>query len=691
MILHVLLALVLPMASQDESGAQIRALLEKLRSDSAAEREAATRSLKQVGRAALPALEEASRDRDPEVAARAQRLRRAIDVLVTLPASVFKAIPGIEDRLAGSDHAWTVTFLELTPKDDVPRSALHPLAARALREAQTGEEIDQVLRGIGRRCLHHALPEVLRLVREDRLGRRNEALLLLSDLDLPESVPDILKLVNRSDALLLERTARALADLRSKKAVPLFLPLLKDEDPDVREIAFTTLASLDVRDIKPEILAKLGKVSDFRELLTAGSLALRYELKEAIPVLRERLPKLSRDDQQTAAGYLLQLGDKEAFALMATFLADADERNHEAAAEELARFGGRAYFGEIARLLRHPDPDTRTHALALLTDLEARDRLDEIAPLAQDGLQPGGKPRETVEVRSYAIRALASLGGRDRLPAIERALTDPEGLVRGTAAVALARLGVKEKIPQIAELLAHPNWAEQKYAAEALAILGARDQAPAIARLLGDRDVEVRKAAAEALHALGALPTGDKVAAALFAGVEPQQVQGAAETLCRVGLPEGVPIVLQICSDVRLALQDPPTGQMRWVSRKSLELLNAVREPAAWKRLATTPAPAAIEGTRRELIERLAKDAGLQVIWSPAAAWEEDRWILGRERLPAKPQTLLGTLILLLSVHGVHQPFPERCQFILEGDRLRVLRSAEALDAWEAWWESRKK
>ena len=70
-----------------------------------------------------------------------------------------------------------------------------------------------------------------------------------------------------------------------------------------------------------------------------------------------------------------------------------------------------------------------------------------------------------------------------------------------------------------------------------------------------------------------------------------------------------------------------------------------------------------------------------------AKAWRAT----GRTRLPAKPQTLLETLMFLLSLYGVHQPFPERCQFILEGDRLRVLRSAEALDAWETWWESRKK
>src|SRR6185436_736053 len=184
------------------------------------------------------------------VAARASRLRRSIDVLVTLPDSVLKALPGIEDRLSASDHVWTGTFLELAAKGDVPRSALHPLAERALREARTVEETNRVLLAIDRYCLHRAMPEILRRVREDHLGGGNDALLLLADLNRPEVVPELLKLVDRTDSLRLERVARCLAGLRAKSAIPLFVPLLKDENRDVREIAFTTLASLESPEIK---------------------------------------------------------------------------------------------------------------------------------------------------------------------------------------------------------------------------------------------------------------------------------------------------------------------------------------------------------------------------------------------------------------------------------------------------------
>jgi len=72
-VLTLIAALLLPL--QDA-----RELIQKLQSDKAGERDDAGRKLKELGDAAIPELESASKGKDPEVAARARALLRAIEI-----------------------------------------------------------------------------------------------------------------------------------------------------------------------------------------------------------------------------------------------------------------------------------------------------------------------------------------------------------------------------------------------------------------------------------------------------------------------------------------------------------------------------------------------------------------------------------------------------------------------------------
>lgn len=146
-----------PSSGPEGGPAQARQEIEKLGSESQAEREAAYLKLKDMGKAAEPELRKAISSTDPEVARRAKRLLSRLALLDELPAGLRKAVPGIEDRLAGSaDHAWTQEFLnasELTPLGLHVNSALRKedvsvLVTRALRGAQDSEEkkitVDQI-------------------------------------------------------------------------------------------------------------------------------------------------------------------------------------------------------------------------------------------------------------------------------------------------------------------------------------------------------------------------------------------------------------------------------------------------------------------------------------------------------------------------------------------------------------------
>lgn len=72
------------LAPQDGTSRLVRELVEKLRSDGVEEREEAAERLGALGRSALPELQRATRDRDPEVAARA--------------GDILRRIPGLEAR-----------------------------------------------------------------------------------------------------------------------------------------------------------------------------------------------------------------------------------------------------------------------------------------------------------------------------------------------------------------------------------------------------------------------------------------------------------------------------------------------------------------------------------------------------------------------------------------------------------------
>lgn len=145
------LALLLALA-QDQPPQQARAFIEKLRSEDVEDRDEAEARLKEMGRAAVSELEKATKDKDPEVAARADALLfailRRIPTLQEPTAAPLTA--GGPFGIATSSTGKFVILSEPTSLNIFDATTLKPV--HTLRMAATGfgfDEKDEILTVLG--------------------------------------------------------------------------------------------------------------------------------------------------------------------------------------------------------------------------------------------------------------------------------------------------------------------------------------------------------------------------------------------------------------------------------------------------------------------------------------------------------------------------------------------------------------
>jgi HEAT repeat protein len=201
------------------------------------------------------------------------------------------------------------------------------------------------------------------------------------------------------------------------------------------------------------------------------------------------------------------------------------------AAELLSQWGQEGTTPALGRLLVEPDPMVRLSAatsLALMADPTAaqvlsratRDPNATVRAVAYGALGRRGvktPDREAWEatfraglsdpdgaVRAATVRALASEGASEEVPALLVLLDDPDPGVVRAAQSALGKLGDSRAIPSLVAMLQDEAPATRETAARALGYLGDRAAVlPLTGVLRKDEDPAVRFAALESLRALG--------------------------------------------------------------------------------------------------------------------------------------------------------------------------------------------
>jgi HEAT repeat protein len=297
-------------------------------------------------------------------------------------------------------------------------------------------------------------------------------------------------------------------------------------------------------------------VSEVRKLLKhyedQSGVKLALETQSGVGGDASGLPKLlaelrSRDAEvrTRAAQALGDLGPDAQTAIPSLFkaLKDRDENVARQAARSLRVIGApsRDDLPLLIGGLRDASPRVRDYAVDALGKMgpEARLAVPELVQLL--------KAKETdPELRQQAARCLGQIGpaaATQGVPALSRALKDPEAMVREAAADALSKFGgqAKSAVPSLLAVLADRETTVRRAALSALAQIGpeAREALPKLKRAFKDADIQVRRHALDVLGRLGAEAGEDKGALAFIKGAldDKELCKNALTALARIGPP----------------------------------------------------------------------------------------------------------------------------------------------------------
>jgi HEAT repeat protein len=313
-----------------------------------------------------------------------------------------------------------------------------------------------------------------------------------------------------------------------------------------------------------------------------------------------------------------------------------------------------------------------------------------------------------------AAQALAEMGEKDAIPEIVALLSVLDGYERYKVARALGDLEARESIPDIAKLIDDPLGAPRAGAFYALGRLGSRKHIPAMIAHLNDKRSAVRVAAAEALGVLAATearqplldalkdsdPTmraisalaltriqGEGIAEGLVAKLEDDEAVvriHAAVALIRRGSRKGAPSLLRFAEKpvpLYLNVSCEGFGGGMAPSFNPLMELNALRSPETWNRLGKVRLSKDATGIIGPDLGQFARDASLMLKLSASLAAEgkalEDQQYFAVP--PHQGLPLLTALQYYCQSRQLHA-------FIVDGDRLIVMTTAEAIQSWKQWY-----
>ena len=483
---------------------------------------------------------------------------------------------------------------------------------------------------------------------------------------LPESGNTaLLKMLNEAGYLDSKEAQagalRAYENAFTAEAIPNLMALVRKLDPEVER----HLSSVERKLAEfPDLVAPYTEDGDAKVRRLAGVALCQARDPKHLP----RVVKLMEDPDKGIRAAVTQqaafMPSTEQHEAVARRLRDSDPWVRCAAVSGIWWMRLNRYVPEVVALLSDAEPQVVSQVLYALEFLDVRKESARIVPLlaqpkwaarAAELLRSSGNPdcidpllklakEGDAEARGAAIRAVAVLGGKDKLPDLDALLADKEEFVRAAAVFAVGRFKETGRKAELAGFLKDPRHLVKAEAATALAEIDARDHAEGIAALLElpeDQHIPVAfggaksarylagEAASAALLKLNAVDTAPRLAEFLKRSKDPFTMQRLGLLLVRMDAKRFMPEILGA------HVGGWPTGV--------LFELNRVTAPRLFERLesaAFTDPRLLIRGPLKTRAERFSEVFGVRITIEasvPEAALQrrEPLWGPGRSALQA--------------------------------------------------------
>jgi HEAT repeat protein len=440
------------------------------------------------------------------------------------------------------------------------------VALDRIRNAQDARVRISLLQAAGHCADGRAFPAVLAAIRDPDPDVQKAAAEALSSFQRPEQVDAMAELLARRDVTdhQKELLLGALGEGLAVRAVPVLLDALEAMEGAPRDAAWQALRRISRRQLPPDpqVWRDWWQVAEHRtreSVLEEHLEALAHDLQARTAELNEL------QDEQQELMKLVGSVQGESPALLLQALASRHESVRRYAASRLAALGKEKLNGlkldtadrqVLAAALAEQSVEVRRNVVQFAVQLSAdhRDQLiaaalaDEdpvVLTTAIDGLRSGGPAvlerlgrlladSPHARVREAAANALGKVGTAESVPALMKALADPEENVRWFAVEGLRKLGATQAVPVVSEMLRRDASARvREIAASALGELGQPAGVPALSAALGDPNERVRQ---KAVVALQALATGNYERMSVIAETlrEHGQLEPARQVLSRI-------------------------------------------------------------------------------------------------------------------------------------------------------------
>jgi HEAT repeat protein len=399
----------------------------------------------------------------------------------------------------------------------------------------------------------------------------------------------------------------------------------------------------------------------------------RHHLRAAIPQMIELLDAGDEHVRQDAAMALGSLSAQEARPRILALFEDkeTDLELRYCAICALGRIEPKMYLRScidfLIALLKNDDETMRTQGYSFVSRHGGpKEAVPDILALLKED-----EPR----ILYWVISTLTRMGEKESLPIILPFLEHKDASVRLASLGAFRHMAARSEWTKLMPRLKDPSAQIRASAIDILKGYEAKEAIPKLIDALRDDQAGVRYASVQALTTL----SGKEVLGPLRPLLKDPHhgVRGeAAYVLCRLGLREGVPVLLAAAEEGEFSFMgDIRVGGFFAIVHewRPLHSLNAIRQPTLWSRMRDTRLKHSLNAKREAIFKSVALEAGLELDWPRTP--EPDTYGICK----LAENTRLADAFEFLEY--------DKFDVILEPGRLRILPGDEALKFWTAWWK----